>query len=204
MLVLCVAAPLPLADAQFSDTSDTMSFEGVVNSIVAWINNKQDPTTPTGIDAWDNSTLTTTQTDSVAILRLVTNVSVTLTATTQDTLSQTLGATTAVLATYYQVDSDGDGSATTGFLGSETGIGSPIYVGGGSSGYETLNGLTVGGDTFLGAGKTLTYVEQDGNVLITVTCRGWNGEDLGSDSDNTEAPDPGTYTADLTLLATGI
>ena len=68
------------------------------------------------------------------------------------------------------------------------------------------NNVLIGGapDTFLGAGKTLTYVEQDGNVLITVTCRGWNGEDLGSDSDNTEAPDPGTYTADLTLLATGI
>ena len=204
MLALCAFVPLPVADAQFNDTSDTMSFEGVVNSIVAWINNNQDATTPTGIDGWDNSGLATTQTDSVAIFRLVANVDVTLTATTQDTLPQDLGATDAVLATYYQVDSDGDGSSTTGFLGSETGVGVPVYVGGGSTGYETLNTLTAGGDTFLGSGKTITYVQQDGAALVTVTCRGLNGEDLGSASDNTEAPDPGTYTADLTLLATGI
>ena len=134
------------------------------------------------------------------------NVDVTLTATAQGLLSQTVGADTAVLATFYQIASDGDGSSATGFLGSETGdgIGSVFYVGGGSYGYETLNGLTAGGGTLLSSGKTLTYVQQDGNALITITCRGHNGENLGSDSDDTEAPETGSYAADLTLLATGI
>ena len=206
MVALFVAGPLTVSEATFSELSDTMSFEGVVNSIVAWITHNQDSTTPTGIASWDNSSLATSETDSVAIFRLVANVDVTLTATAQGILSQTIGATTAVLATYYQLESDGDGSSTTGFLGAESGdgVGSVFYVGGGSSGYETLNGLTAGGGTLLGTGKTLTYVEQDGNALITITCRGQNGEDLGWDSDNTEAPDAGTYTADLTLLATGI
>ena len=123
MFVLLTVAPLRLADAQFSDLSDTMSFEGVVNSIVAWISNNQDATTPTGITDWDNSNLATSATDSVAIFRLVANVDVTLTATAQGILSQTIGADTAVLATYYQIASDGDGSSTTGFLGTETGDG---------------------------------------------------------------------------------
>jgi hypothetical protein len=206
VVALGLMGPLRLAEGQFTDFSDTMSFEGVVNSIVAWIVNNQDATTPTGITVWDSSTLAASATDSVAIFRLVANVDVTLTATAQGILSQTVGAGTPVLATYYQIASDGDGSSATGFLGTETGdgIGGVFYVGGGSSGYETLNGLTAGGGTLLSTGKTLTYVQQDGNALVTITCRGQNGEDLGSDSDNTEAPDPGTYTADLTLLATGI
>lgn len=206
--VVCawLASAAVVTEAQFSDVSATMSFEGVVNSIVAWVNDKQAATTPTGLSTWDNSASTTGETDSVAIFRLVANVDVTLTATARGLLSQTIGAQTAVLATYYQLDSDGDGSTATGFLGTEAGggVGSVFYVGGGSSGYETLNGLTPGGGTLLGTGKTLTYVQQDGNALVTITCRGLNGEDLGSDSDNTEAPDPGTYTATLTLLATGI
>ncbi|MEO2004951.1 MAG: hypothetical protein ABGY41_12730, partial [Candidatus Poribacteria bacterium] len=104
----------------------------------------------------------TTETDPVAIFRLVANVDVTLTATAQGLLSQTIGATTAVLATYYQIDSDGDGSSATGFLGSETGdgVGAAFYVGGGSSGYETLNGLTASGGTLLSTGKTLSYIQQ--------------------------------------------
>lgn len=97
---MSLIAPMRLADAQFSDVSETMSFEGVVNSIVAWITNNQDATTPTGITDWDNSALGTSATDSVAVFRLVANVDVTLTATAQGILSQTIGAGSAVLATY--------------------------------------------------------------------------------------------------------
>lgn len=140
--VVCawLASAAVVTEAQFSDVSATMSFEGVVNSIVAWVNDKQAATTPTGLSTWDNSASTTGETDSVAIFRLVANVDVTLTATARGLLSQTIGAQTAVLATYYQLDSDGDGSTATGFLGTEAGggVGSVFYVGGGSSGYETL------------------------------------------------------------------
>ena len=155
-VAMSLIAPMRLADAQFSDVSETMSFEGVVNSIVAWITNNQDATTPTGITDWDNSALGTSATDSVAVFRLVANVDVTLTATAQGILSQTIGAGSAVLATYYQIASDGDGSSATGFLGTETGdgVGGIFYVGGGSAGYEPLNGLTAGGGTLLSTGNT--------------------------------------------------
>lgn len=68
-VAMSLIAPMRLADAQFSDVSETMSFEGVVNSIVAWITNNQDATTPTGITDWDNSALGTSATDSVAVFR---------------------------------------------------------------------------------------------------------------------------------------
>ena len=55
---------------------------------------------------------------------------------------------------------------------------------------------------FLSGGETIIHVNNSGAALIKVTIRGVNGEDAGADSDNTEAPDVGTYTADLALLAT--
>jgi len=68
---------------------------------------------------------------------------------------------------------------------------SEVFGGTGSS--DFLNGAT---------GVVLTHVNHDGAVLLTVQVRGFNGEDYGSSSDFTEAPDPGTYETDLTLTAT--
>jgi len=53
-----------------------------------------------------------------------------------------------------------------------------------------------------GGGVVVTHVNHDGAVLVTVQVRGFNGEDYGSSSDFTEAPDTGTYQTDLTLTAT--
>ena len=44
-------------------------------------------------------------------------------------------------------------------------------------------------------------------MLLTISVRGLNGEDIGTDPDYTEAPDVGAvsdYQASLTLLATAI
>ena len=183
----------------------SFSHDGEVGEIVAWIDNKQDETSPTGLTDWENVNISSTASDSVAIYRLVTNVDIDLTASTADVLVH--GTSWEPLATYYKITSDGDGSTTTGFESKENGdgVGSFVYVGGGSTDWETLNGETAG--TFLLGGKTITHAELDGQVLLTITVRGLNGEDLGTDSDLTEAPDSGTtsdYVASLTLLAVGM
>ena len=137
-------------------------------------------------------------TDSVAIYCLVLNTDVVLDATTQTTLSNT--TTGEVLATHYQVEGDGDAVTTTGFTSSGDGVDSFLYVGGGASDYETAEGLTPG--TFLSAaGKTIALTNSDGGIVLTFTVRGHNGQDFGAASDYTEAPDAGTYTADLTFRA---
>ncbi|MDA1192431.1 MAG: hypothetical protein O3A46_12210 [Candidatus Poribacteria bacterium] len=52
-----------------------------------------------------------------------------------------------------------------------------------------------------GSGTTITHIDRDGAVLITVTCRGFNGESFTADSDATEAPDVADYEATLVLDA---
>ncbi len=137
-------------------------------------------------------------TDAVAIYCLILNTDVVLDATAQPALTN--ATTGAVLATYYQVTADGDAVTTTGFSTTGDGVDSFQYIGGGSTGHETAEGLTAG--TFLtAAGKTIALTNADGGVVLTFTARGLNGEDMGSASDNSEAPDSGTYTAELTIRA---
>ncbi len=172
---------------------------GVVNSFAnQQLIQTQASVAPTGLDSWDNAAMASSATDAVAIYCLILNTDVVLDATTQDTLTNT--TTGEVLATYYQVTADGDAVTTTGFTTTGSGVDSFQYVGGGSTAHEAAEGLVAG--TFLtGAGKTIALTNADGGVVLTFTARGLNGEDLGSASDNTEAPDIGTYTADLAIRA---
>ncbi len=85
------------------------------------------------------------------------------------------------------------------------------YVGGlatvASSGAEPADtasevfSTTAAGDFLDSTGSSilLTHVDNDGAVLLTVSMRGFNGEDYGAASDFTEAPDTGTYQTQLTL-----
>ena len=196
---------LPFTSSFGVDVDNAQTYTGIVDDMIAFITDKQAPTAGTGIDSWDNTQNTASKSDAVAIYRLVTNCHVTVTSTTSQNnqrLSQDLGGTTRErLATYYNLTSDGDGVTSTGFQASEygSGIGSGNYhyVAGGSTGWETLNGLT--GSQFLGTSKTITHVYNDGAVLLTLTVRGLNGEDYGSSSDNTEAPDPGSFTTTVAI-----
>ncbi|MDA1190784.1 MAG: hypothetical protein O3A46_03760 [Candidatus Poribacteria bacterium] len=202
--VIGAVGTLTLVWAMVAGGNDSgyVEYRGRVNSIVDWINNEQTPALmATGIDTWDNSGLTAAKTESTAVFRLVLNKNVTITAPTQTVLTQ-FGGTGETLATYYQLTSDGNGVTSTGFNTSGNGVGSFFYIGGGSTAWQTQQGLTAG--TLLGSGKTLTRVAGDGNTLVTVKSRARNGEDLGSDSDLTEAPNLGNYTATLVLMATAI
>ena len=121
-------------------------------------------------------------------------------APTQTVLTHT--STGETLATYCRIDSDGDGSSANGFgtLGS-WGVGHYLYIGGGTTAWETQEGLTP--QVFLknATGQKIDQQNDDGNVLVTVTVRGVNGEDFGDNSDQTEAPNVGTYTGTLVLTA---
>jgi len=190
---------LGLAPSALGTRSFDVYYLGVVNSFANQeLFQEQAATTSTGLDTWDNAALSAAATDSVAIYCLVLNTDVVLDATTQTTLSNT--TTGEVLATHYQVEGDGDAVTTTGFTSSGDGVDSFLYVGGGASDYETAEGLTPG--TFLSAaGKTIALTNSDGGIVLTFTVRGHNGQDFGAASDYTEAPDAGTYTADLTFRA---
>lgn len=194
------------------DVDNTQTYTGKVNDILEFITPKQNPTPGTGIDSWNNTLNTASKTDTVAIFRLVTNAHVTLDTTTSQVnqrLTQDLGGgTLETLATYYNLTSDGNGTTATGFLpsayGNGIGTGNFLYVGGGSAGWETANGLPAGGTAFLATTKTITHVYKDGAVLLTLTVRGLNGEDYGDSSDLTEAPDPGTFSTNFTLRGTSV
>jgi hypothetical protein len=190
---------LGLAPGALGTQSFDVYYLGTVNSFANQeLFQEQAATTSTGLGSWDNATLSSAATDSVAIYCLVLNTDVVLDATTHTTLANT--TTGETLATYYQVTGDGDAVTTTGFASSGDGVDSFLYVGGGSNDYETAEGLTAG--TFLsGAGKTISLTNSDGGIVLTFTVRGHNGQDFGSASDYTEAPDSGTYTADLTFRA---
>lgn len=54
-----------------------------------------------------------------------------------------------------------------------------------------------------GSGTAIVYVPKDGATRLRVTVRAFNGEDFGTSSDSTEAPDPGSFATTLTLTATG-
>lgn len=126
---------------------------------------------------------------------------------------------------------DGTGDPASGFLDDETGPekgvgeGNFVYVGGGASSAgandsnpwataERMSELSAAGGgpraayslgTFLNGGAVIRHVPRDGAVVITVRVQGRNGEDFGSDSDDTEAPDlaaeaPYTATVQLTAL----
>ena len=178
---------------------------GTVGTIIVWIDDKTAIAAPSGLVDWRNSdTLATpaNESDAIGVFRLLTNVDVRLTATSVGKL--TLSSPMQQLATYYKITSDGAGVSYTGFKSNQSGdgVGTFLYVGGGCAEWETANGTA---QTFLtSSGKTITHVDRDGQVLLTASARGLNGEDLGSASDSTEAPDVGTYQAALTLIATAI
>lgn len=83
------------------------------------------------------------------------------------------------------------------YIGGKSGTGSPDTPANAGSATYTSTG------TFLNAsGTTVTYVAKDGACRLRVTVRAFNGEDYGDASDNTEAPDSGTFSTTLTLTAT--
>ncbi|MBM3215125.1 hypothetical protein FJZ36_09445 [Candidatus Poribacteria bacterium] len=210
MVALCLAS----RDTRLATTdSSAQTYQVTVNSILAFITAKQSPTAGTGITDWENANNTYDKTDCVAIFRLVTNKSATIdTTTTQANQILTNSATSEQLPTFYNLNSDGDGTSTTGFASGQYGngigpkSGSSMtnfqYVGGGNATWASDNGYTAA--QFLSAGKTLTRINKDGAALLTLTVRGLNGEDFGNASDNTEAPEVGTYTVSFTLRATAI
>ncbi len=129
---------------------------------------------------------------------------------------------------------DGTGDAASGFpddeKGADRGVGSGnfVYVGGGATsagatdanpwatpqrmselsnarGGNSPSRTTYSLGTLLGSGAIIRHVPRDGAVVITVRVQGRNGEDFGSDSDDTEAPDlaaatPYMATVQLTAL----
>ena len=126
------AAALAAASAAAQGSaSKSFKLEGEVGSIAAWIDNKQEATTPTGLVDWQNANTTSSQSDSVAIFRLVCSVDVTLQATTADILVHT--TVLQPLATYYRITSDGNGLTATGSKSTQNGdgVGGFLYVGGG-------------------------------------------------------------------------
>lgn len=141
--------------AQVNATKDGATFQAKVGIIVKWLNPKVDVTGPDSeLRDWNNSLNTdASATDSIAILRLVTNVDVRLTGTAQPLFHPELPNET--LATFVCVQTDGNGleeslvdgtgDPATGFPHQEyrasAGIGpeftSPnrnfVYIGGGSA-----------------------------------------------------------------------
>jgi hypothetical protein len=68
---------------------------------------------------------------------------------------------------------------------------------------QLSSGNTPTTGTLLGAsGTVVTHIARDGAVLIRVQCRALNPDDFGLDSDYSEAPEPGAYTATIALTAT--
>ena len=90
------------------------------------------------------------------------------------------------LKTYYRVETDGDGISSSGVVDNAANQLEGAY----SFVLETA---------FLEAGVEITYVPTDATVEVTVTCRGRNPEDFGALSDLTEAPEIGSYSAQLRL-----
>jgi hypothetical protein len=154
MAVVAIAA-VGSSVAQVKETGDAATFNAKVGIIVKWINQKTDATTTEGeLSDWSNAQNTNPRdTDSVAVLRLVTNVDVRLQGTVgplthPDNANETL-------ATFVCIQTDGDGSEdslidgtgdpATGFTASEynaaNGVGPEydeprrnfVYVGGGST-----------------------------------------------------------------------
>lgn len=140
---------------------------------------------------WDNTTIGTTN-DSVATITLsslgslFTNVRV---STIGDLTHPTVG--TETLTTTWKFSTDGDGSAASGVI-------------------ETAGTQALGHNTFVASGSFLstwvdvTKVGGDTDTVFTVTSHGENPYDFGASSDVTEAPVPGTYTADLVLEVFGL
>lgn len=129
---------------------------------------------------------------------------------------------------------DGTGDPASGFpddeKGAERGVGAGnfVYVGGGATsagpgdsnpwatpqrmeelsnarGGNSPSSATYSLGALLGSGAIIRHVPRDGAVMITVRVQGRNGEDFGSDSDDTEAPDlaaatPYMATVQLTAL----
>ncbi|MDA1192855.1 MAG: hypothetical protein O3A46_14370 [Candidatus Poribacteria bacterium] len=89
------------------------SYKVKYDVILEWLTPKQDPSTPTGHDDWANANLSASETDSVAVYRLVMNQNLKIYAPTQTILTHT--TTGETLATYYRIDSDGNGTSSNGF-----------------------------------------------------------------------------------------
>ncbi|MBT3268201.1 hypothetical protein HN371_13665 [Candidatus Poribacteria bacterium] len=108
------------------------------------------------------------------------------------------GFNAAELSTNFGVSEAGTNPAGFAYIGGlRSGGDEPADTG--TSAYSTA----AAGDFLDVAGSTshITHINHDGAVLLTVTVRGFNGEDFGLASDSTEAPDPGTYSTLLQLTA---
>jgi hypothetical protein len=149
------------------------------------------PSTPAGMSDWANTTIGTTN-DSVATITLsslgslFTNVRV---SSVGDLTHSTVGAET--LTTTWKFSTDGDGSTASGVVetGTTQALGHNTYVASGS---------------FLSTWVDVTQVAGDTDTVFTVTSHRENPYDFGNASDATEAPVPGTYTADLVLEVFGL
>ncbi len=149
------------------------------------------PSTPSGMSDWDNTTIGTTN-DSVATITLSSLGSLFTTVRVSsigDLTHSTVGAET--LTTTWKFSTDGDGSAASGVVETATtqALGHNTYVASGS---------------FLSTWVDVIQVSGDTDAVFTITSHGENPYDFGAASDSTEAPVPGTYTADLALEVFGL
>jgi hypothetical protein len=99
-----------------------------------------------------------------------------------------------VLLTTWQITSDGNGTTTSGIQAGGS-------YGGVSYATQGLNAFVSGTD-FMKPGLVVTYAGGDSRCELNITSRGLNMEWYGLDSDLTEAPEPGRYTAVLTFRMT--
>lgn len=174
--------------------------EGEVNEIIAFISS-EDVVTPATITTWDNAVVPPAASIGSKRLRLAMNVDVRMTTTLTDQSILKHSITGHPLATWLLISSDGNGKQDSGFKTSGPGLDNLLYVGGGSSAWETQEGL-IAGQLLGSSGMKITKVVDDGGCILTLGVAALNGEDFGSDSDFTEAPDAGIYTGAVTLLVT--
>jgi len=149
------------------------------------------PSTPSGMSDWDNTTIGTTN-DSVATITLDSLGSLFTTVRVSsigDLTHSTVGSET--LTTTWKFSTDGDGSSSSGVVESGTtqALGHNTYVASAS---------------FLSGWVDVTRVSGDADTVFTITSHGENPYDFGNDSDATEAPVVGAYTADVVLEVFGL
>ncbi|MBM3215127.1 hypothetical protein FJZ36_09455 [Candidatus Poribacteria bacterium] len=158
VLALALTAAAPVV-AQVNETNDGATFSAKVGIIVKWLNPAEEVSAPVGnLRDWSNALSTDTgDTDTVAVLRLVTNVDVRLTGTADPLTHPDNAAETLATFVCVQTDGsgleeaviDGTGDPATGFEEDQyapaRGVGPDyedgrfnfVYVGGGSNAADT-------------------------------------------------------------------
>jgi hypothetical protein len=187
---------VPRSDVQAKDPEFKMDKKG-----------KDDPVAPTvGLSSWDNSLHSSGDDESFGVYE-VKNIddsssnSVVITVQSVEDLTNTTTGDT--LLTEWQFSSDGDGTADAGVATGGSYGGVPFTDMGHSTGTDNF----VSSGAFLNPGIVFSTGDSgkkglDDKGELTVTSRGLNAEDSGSDDDATEAPDVGDYEANIQLLLT--